>query len=30
MSLVRLQNVTKRYEDNLVLREVYFRLSEGA
>ena len=29
MSLVRLHNVTKRYEDNLVLREVYFRLSQG-
>jgi ATP-binding cassette subfamily F protein 3 len=29
VSLVRLHNVTKRYEDNLVLREVYFRLSQG-
>ena len=29
MSLIRLHNVTKRYDDSLVLREVYFRLSEG-
>jgi ATP-binding cassette subfamily F protein 3 len=29
MSLIRLQNVTKRYDDSLVLRDVYFRLSEG-
>ncbi|MBN1979484.1 MAG: ABC-F family ATP-binding cassette domain-containing protein, partial [Anaerolineae bacterium] len=29
MSLIRLHNVAKQYGDNLVLREVYFRLSEG-
>ena len=29
MSLIRLHNVTKQYDDTLVLREVYFRLSEG-
>ena len=27
MSLIRLENVTKRYESTLVLREVYFQLS---
>ena len=29
MSLIRFQNVTKRYEDLLILREVYFRVSAG-
>jgi ATPase subunit of ABC transporter with duplicated ATPase domains len=29
MSFIRLQNVTKRYEDALVLREAYFSLSAG-
>lgn len=29
MSIVRLQNVTKRYEDAFVLREAYLRLSPG-
>jgi len=29
MSIVRLQNVTMRYEDKLVLREAYLRLSPG-
>jgi len=29
MSLVRLQNVTKRYEDRLILREVSLRLEAG-
>jgi ATP-binding cassette subfamily F protein 3 len=29
MSLIRLHDVTKRYDDKLVLREVYFRLSQG-
>ncbi len=29
MSLIRFQNVTKRYEGRLVLRDVFFRLSEG-
>ena len=29
MSVVRLMDVTKTYEDNLVLRGVYFRLSPG-
>ena len=29
MSLVRLYDVTKRYDDNLVLREGFFRLEEG-
>ncbi len=29
MSLIRLQNVSKSYEDTLVLRDVFFRLSQG-
>ena len=29
MSLIRLNNVSKNYDDTPVLREVYFRLSEG-
>jgi len=29
MSLVRLHNVSKEFESNLVLREVFFRLSKG-
>jgi ATPase subunit of ABC transporter with duplicated ATPase domains len=29
LSLIRFNNVTKRYDDNLILREVYFRLEEG-
>jgi ATPase subunit of ABC transporter with duplicated ATPase domains len=29
MSLIRFNNVSKRYDDNLILREVYFRLEEG-
>ena len=29
MSLVRLHDVTKRYDDHLVLRELHFRLSQG-
>ncbi|QHT58791.1 ABC-F family ATP-binding cassette domain-containing protein [Paenibacillus lycopersici] len=29
MSVIRLENVTKKYEDALVFREVYFRLSGG-
>jgi ATP-binding cassette subfamily F protein 3 len=29
MSLIRLNNITKRFDNTLVLREVYFRLSEG-
>ncbi len=29
MSLIRLQNVSKRYEGRVVLRDVYFRLQEG-
>ena len=29
MSLVRLQNVSKRYDSNLVLRDVFFRLDGG-
>ena len=29
MSLIRFNNVTKRYDETLILREVYFRLEEG-
>jgi ATP-binding cassette subfamily F protein 3 len=29
MSLIRFKNVTKRYDDNLILRDVYFRLEQG-
>jgi len=29
MSLIRLHDVTKRYDDKLVLRDVFFRLSRG-
>ncbi|AFC29584.1 ABC transporter [Paenibacillus mucilaginosus 3016] len=29
MSLIRLENVTKKYEDTLILRDVYFKVGEG-
>ena len=29
MSIIRLRNITKRYDDKLVLREVNFKLDEG-
>jgi ATPase subunit of ABC transporter with duplicated ATPase domains len=29
MSLIRFNRITKQYDDNLILREVYFRLEEG-
>jgi len=29
MSLVRLHNVSKRYDSNLILREIFFRLNKG-
>ncbi|MFD0672870.1 ABC-F family ATP-binding cassette domain-containing protein [Cohnella sp. GCM10027633] len=29
MSVIRLENVTKKYEDSLIFRDIYFRLSQG-
>ena len=29
MSLIRLQNLTKRFDDHVILRDVFFRLSQG-
>ncbi len=29
MSLVRIKNVTKKYDDRLVLKEIFFRMGEG-
>ncbi|MFF2093083.1 ABC-F family ATP-binding cassette domain-containing protein [Paenibacillus sp. NPDC058174] len=29
MSVIRLENVTKKYEDAMIFREIYFRLSQG-
>lgn len=29
MSLIRVKNVTKKYEDRLVLKEIFFRMAEG-
>ena len=29
MSVIRLHNISKRYDDKLVLRDVFFRLSRG-
>ncbi|GLX66194.1 ABC-F family ATP-binding cassette domain-containing protein [Paenibacillus glycanilyticus] len=29
MSVIRLENVTKKYEDAMIMRDIYFRLSQG-
>ncbi len=29
MSMIRLENVTKKYEDSLIFRDIYFKLSKG-
>lgn len=29
MSLIRLENVTKKYEDRMIIRDIYFRVSKG-
>lgn len=29
MSLIRMENVTKKYEDTLIFRDIYFRVSKG-
>jgi ATP-binding cassette subfamily F protein 3 len=29
MSVIRMENVTKKYEDTLIFRDIYFRLSKG-
>ncbi|EFM08457.1 ABC transporter related protein [Paenibacillus curdlanolyticus YK9] len=29
MSVIRLENVTKRYEDAMIFRDIYFRVSQG-
>ncbi|MEC0092127.1 ABC-F family ATP-binding cassette domain-containing protein [Paenibacillus macquariensis] len=29
MSVIRLENVTKKYEDTLIFRDIYFRVSKG-
>ncbi|SFD83631.1 ATP-binding cassette, subfamily F, member 3 [Paenibacillus catalpae] len=29
MSVIRLENVTKKYEDAMIFRDIYFRLSQG-
>ncbi|RKP47930.1 ABC transporter ATP-binding protein [Cohnella endophytica] len=29
MSVIRLENVTKKYEESLIFRDIYFRLSKG-
>ncbi|QMV42392.1 ABC-F family ATP-binding cassette domain-containing protein [Cohnella cholangitidis] len=29
MSVIRLENVTKRYEETMIFRDIYFRLSQG-
>ncbi|OME88269.1 ABC transporter [Paenibacillus sp. FSL A5-0031] len=29
MSVIRLENVTKKYEDTLIFRDIYFRISKG-
>lgn len=29
MSVIRLENVTKKYEDTLIFRDIYFRLNQG-
>ena len=29
VSMIRLENVTKKYEDTLIFRDIYFRVSKG-
>ncbi|BBH20494.1 ABC transporter ATP-binding protein [Paenibacillus baekrokdamisoli] len=29
MSIIRLENVTKKYEDSLIFRDIYFKISKG-
>src|SRR6476620_11162580 len=29
MSLIRMENVTKKYEDTLIFRDIYFKVSQG-
>ena len=29
VSMIRLENVTKKYEDSLIFRDIYFRVSQG-
>ena len=29
MSMIRLENVTKKYEDSLIFRDIYFKLGKG-
>jgi ATP-binding cassette subfamily F protein 3 len=29
MSVIRLENVTMKYEESLIFRDIYFRVSQG-
>lgn len=29
MSVIRLENVTKKYEDAMIFRDIYFKVSQG-